>query len=114
MSSSPPEPINPPHRVESITQVLTPAEVALLAAWIWDGQRQIDIAEQLRVAQSTVSWRAALAVGKLRRAGMNVTTPKRGKRTHVAVIDPDKLMGLEANQRMRASRRNRKSRRQGG
>jgi uncharacterized protein with von Willebrand factor type A (vWA) domain len=72
---------------------LSPAEVRMLAAYLYDGESQPEIGRRADMPQRTVCDRLAAAVAKLRSAGLSVRLPvRRGRRDRrpprVRRIDP--------------------------
>lgn len=75
----------------ALSDVLDATEMALLARYIFDNARQVDLAEEDRVAQTTVSYRVRKAVQKLRDAGLPVTLRGKGRRPAVRAVPVDPL-----------------------
>lgn len=81
-------------------ELLTTQEIRLLSKYLYDADRQREIARSERMPQTSVSFRIRKAAEKLRAQGVAVHLPGRGNRSkyRIALVDPTALERLQVRE----------------
>lgn len=86
--------------VVRLMELLTTQEIRLLSKYLYDADRQREIAKAEKMPQTSVSFRIRRAAEKLRSQGVPVHLPGRGRRSkyRIALVDPSALERLQVRE----------------